>query len=289
VVNINDVVDTTTALADAYGGSNFRSAVSTDGTHIWTGGTSSGSTGGVHYTTRGQLFSTQILNTPANVRCMNIIGGQLYLSAASGAFDSVAAVGTGLPTMAGTFATSLPGLPTTSGPSPYDYCMVGSTTLYIADYRSGANGGGIQKWTFDGTTWTLQYTLVNAGCRGLTCVTNGASTILYATTTASSANTLISVTDTGAASGFTVIATAAANTVFRGVAMAPQPPPLTIVRSGGNVMVSWPSPSSGWQLQTNQDLTKTNWGISGATVTDNGTTKSVVITPAGQQFFRLSY
>lgn len=294
VINSNDVVDTSTLLPVAYSGSNIRSAVSTDGTQIWTGGNSSSSTGaGIQYTTLGQHGSTQILSTPNNLRCVDIAGGQLYLSSGSSPFTAVATVGTGEPTMSGNTATTLSGLPTT-GASPYDYCFVGSTTLYIADDRSVASGGGIQKWTLSNGVWSLQYTLGNASCRGLTytLAADGTTVILYATTTATSANTLISVTDTGAGAVPTIIATAAANTVFRGVAMslglAPiQRPSLAIGRSGGNVVVSWPSPSTGWLLQSNLDLTTTNWGNSGATVNDDGTNRSVMIVPGGRQFFRL--
>jgi hypothetical protein len=53
------------------------------------------------------------------------------------------------------------------------------------------------------------------------------------------------------------------------------------------VTVSWPSPSTGWTLQQNSDLTATSWSTSGG-ISDNGTNKSITITsPTGNLFFRL--
>jgi hypothetical protein len=54
------------------------------------------------------------------------------------------------------------------------------------------------------------------------------------------------------------------------------------------VKVSWPSPSTGFVLQQNNDLNTANWSNYPGTVSDDGTTKSVTITPpSGSLFFRL--
>jgi hypothetical protein len=67
----------------------------------------------------------------------------------------------------------------------------------------------------------------------------------------------------------------------------PGAPLLTITHSGNSVTVSWPSPSTGWTLQQNSDLTTTSWSTSGG-ISDNGTNKSITITsPTGNLFFRL--
>jgi len=56
------------------------------------------------------------------------------------------------------------------------------------------------------------------------------------------------------------------------------------------VTISWPSPSLGWMLQTNSNLGVLTWSDSGLPVSDNGTTRSVTISPpSGTQFFRLSH
>jgi hypothetical protein len=66
-------------------------------------------------------------------------------------------------------------------------------------------------------------------------------------------------------------------------------PALTVTHAGNNVTVSWPSPSTGFQLQQNSNLAVTNgWATSGFSIADDGTNKSVTITsPTGNLFFRL--
>jgi hypothetical protein len=57
------------------------------------------------------------------------------------------------------------------------------------------------------------------------------------------------------------------------------------------VIISWPSPSSGFVLQTNSDLTTTNWATDNLSVSSDGTNKSVnlFINPQEPElFFRLS-
>ena len=90
-------IDTTTALSDAYSAGNPRSAVSTNGVDIWTGGT--GSSGpGVRYMTLGSTTSTQLEpNAPTNIRVVNIYSGQLYCSSATSTWQGVSTVGLGLP------------------------------------------------------------------------------------------------------------------------------------------------------------------------------------------------
>jgi len=66
-------------------------------------------------------------------------------------------------------------------------------------------------------------------------------------------------------------------------------PALTVTHSGNNVIVSWPSPSTGFQLQQNSNLAAANgWSTSGFSIADNGTNKSITISsPTGNLFFRL--
>jgi hypothetical protein len=53
-------------------------------------------------------------------------------------------------------------------------------------------------------------------------------------------------------------------------------------------LVSWPSPSTGWNLQQNTNLTTTNWVTPLESITDNGTNKFIIASPlAGNMFFRL--
>jgi hypothetical protein len=243
IVDRSGNINTTTILTDAYNGSNIRSAVSTDGINLWTTGNAGsglGASGANRYTTAGSSTSTQLNATTTNIRVENIFNGQLYCSSASGTFLGVGTVGTGLPTTTGQTINLLPGMPTTGSHSPYDFWFKDVNTLYVADDGSAASLGGIQKWAFDGTTWTLQYTLLNngtttTGCRGLAGFVDGSGNVnLFATTSVSTtANTLIEVTDTGSGSTATVLATAPANDAFRGVEyLAPIPEPGCLTLAG---------------------------------------------------------
>jgi len=221
-VDLAGNIDTSTALSDAYSGNNIRSATSDDGLQFWTAGTAT-TVGGVRYAANlGATTSIQLSTTITNTRVVGIFNGQLYLSSSTGAFQGVSTVGTGLPTTAGQTIVLLPGFPTTSGPSAYDYFFADATTLYVADDRATLGAGGIQKWTLSGGTWALQYNLnpgTTVGCRGLSGVVAGGVTTLYATTT--SGNAIVSVIDLGAGSPFTTVATSATNTVLRGLRFLP--------------------------------------------------------------------
>lgn len=67
-------------------------------------------------------------------------------------------------------------------------------------------------------------------------------------------------------------------------------PTLRIVLTTTNTaVVSWPSPSMGWKLQQNLNLSATAWTTPGETVKDNGTEKFIIVKPpAGNRFYRLS-
>jgi len=69
----------------------------------------------------------------------------------------------------------------------------------------------------------------------------------------------------------------------------PGAPTLSIWRTATNtVMVSWPSPSTGWDLQQNSDLNTTNWTTPPEPLNDNGTIKYIIVNPpVGNRFYRL--
>jgi hypothetical protein len=71
--------------------------------------------------------------------------------------------------------------------------------------------------------------------------------------------------------------------------ITPGAPLLTISRTPTNaVIVSWPSPSTGFGLQSNTNLATANWMDFGGAVNDNGVTRSVVFSsPTGNLYFRL--
>jgi uncharacterized repeat protein (TIGR03803 family) len=67
------------------------------------------------------------------------------------------------------------------------------------------------------------------------------------------------------------------------------PVSLEISPSNSNCNVVWPSPSTGFILQTNENLSTTNWGNYGPPIND-GTNQSVSISPAMENlFFRLAH
>ncbi|MCI0745370.1 MAG: hypothetical protein L0Y58_08205 [Verrucomicrobia subdivision 3 bacterium] len=78
---------------------------------------------------------------------------------------------------------------------------------------------------------------------------------------------------------------------FWGVATAVQvagSPDLSITASGANVILSWPSPSTGFILQQTTDLTSGTWTTVASLPGDDGATKRVTVPAfAGRAFFRL--
>jgi hypothetical protein len=229
-VDMNGNINATTVLNNSYNGSNVRGAVSSDGNAIWVSGNAGsgqGTTGGIEYTTLGSASSTLMNSTTSNDRVVNIFNNQLYATSASGSWLGIATVGTGLPTTTSSPGwTILPGMPTSGTHSPYDFWFKDANTVYLADDTAAASGGGIQKWTQSGGTWTLQYTLLNNGttsqtARGLAGAVDSSGNVdLFFTT----GNLLGEVIDTGVnTSTFTTLATAGTGYQFRGVELIPEP------------------------------------------------------------------
>ncbi|MDO7874271.1 choice-of-anchor D domain-containing protein [Hymenobacter sp. ASUV-10] len=240
------VINVTTALTDAYSTDNIRSAVTSNGTNIWTSGnqaTATPGTGGIRYTTLGTTTSTLVSGTVTNTRVTDIFGGQLYYSTGSGT-QGVYRLGTNRPTTAGAAATLIAAVN-----SPYGFVMLerdnletGLDVLYVVDDGSGsANSPGIYKFSKSGTTWTARGRVtISSGYRGLTGRLNGNTVELYLT----SGTTLSAFIDatskdvslTGAATLVT-LATAANNTAFRGISFAPEPVDLIVDASTGPLNV----------------------------------------------------
>lgn len=214
-VDINGTIDTSTLITNSFSAGTVRSAVTEDGNTFWVCGSNSGvqQVGFGGYTS-----STVSSGTPTNLRSLVVYNRQLYVSSASGTTFGVSAVGNGLPNVPDAISL-LPGFSTTTGPSPYDFFFVGPDTCYVCDDRAAASGGGIQKWVRNAGTWSIAYTLAPGGTsvRSLTGAVDGGIVTLYATTTTTSGNAIVSVVDSGASSTFTTLATAPTNTVFRGI------------------------------------------------------------------------
>ncbi len=228
-VGFNGTVDTTTTTT-AFSAQSIRGAVSNDGGQFWM----TGGTGGVQYASALGASSSIQINTgagsPTNNRNVNIFAGQLYISSASGANRGVLSVGTGLPTTAGQSSVLLPGTGSVTGTSPYDFALVSSTMLYIADDTATAGVGGLQRWELSSGTWSRVQTWAPANSGRIRQLTNtinaaGQNVLYFTVVDSTGVATIQSLTDIGAPSVFSTIATASANTVFRGIDFAPIPAP----------------------------------------------------------------
>jgi hypothetical protein len=221
-VGIVDIAASYTRVATStsfYSANNIRSAASDGLNNYWAAG---GNDGTNYFGIANPTVNIQNGNT--NTRVVNIFNGNLYFSTGSGT-TGIYQVGTGLPTTSGQTNTQVintTGIGT-GGPSPFGfYFNPGQTVCYVADDRSSANGGGVQKWIFSGS-WTYTYTIPTGigGARGVIVDFSGVNPQIYATTTEVSANRLVAISDVGPSSTATTIATATTGAVFRGVAFAP--------------------------------------------------------------------
>ncbi|MGD1087788.1 MAG: polysaccharide lyase family 7 protein [Verrucomicrobiota bacterium] len=212
---------------------NPRSGIIAGGNTCIGGSASASSSAGVFTTT--QPSTTTIYNT-SGPRQLGFINGNL-------AYDSTAglSVFSGIPTAAAT-PTTYTGL-NSGNLNPQGWAVSGNT-LYVADggSTSAADVGGIYKYTISGTSLTFQYVLdattagANSGVWGLAL--NGST--LYGTTVTSGSfvgNSLIGITDTGAGSAVSTLATAAANTEFKGVQfISPVPPNVMVSPASTNIV-----------------------------------------------------
>lgn len=225
---LTGLIDTSTALSDAYDAGDFRGATSLDGSSFWLSGSSSN--GAVRYATLGATTSQEISSSPSNVRWIGNHKGQLYITSAStgSMAQGVLEVGTGMPTTLGQITTLLPGFPTAgvfNDGAPYDFWFANDTTLYVADSAFQGNNCGVQKWTLAAGTWTRQYTIVVGATeciRGLSgIVRDGVAEIWFTAEPQGFVTSLYKVTDTGAASTPVLIRTEDAETDYRGVRVIP--------------------------------------------------------------------
>jgi hypothetical protein len=88
----------------------------------------------------------------------------------------------GLPTILATNLVAGTGLASDAGHYPFGIWFADANTLYVADEGNGnlsdvgtpANRfAGLEKWTFDGTTWNLAYTLQNGLDLGVNYTVSG--------------------------------------------------------------------------------------------------------------------
>jgi len=251
---------------DSTGGVFYTTRGSTSATPI----TGNDAGGGAAQDTRdvqivnGQLYVSVDSNDGANNR--DYIGslgtaGNPPTSLANNGNGPALAVGTTSTGKVTITAATTNGINSTSGAnskinlSPESYFFANSTTVYIADSGDPKNNsntptgkgtsigdGGLQKWTFNGTSWVLDYTLAGglnlvantntdgtSGLYGLTGEVIGGQVELFVTNYTLSdldPTFLYGITDqlsatTNPGEEFTELAAAPADSNFKGVSFAP--------------------------------------------------------------------
>ncbi|MEI6882440.1 MAG: hypothetical protein WCK82_14065, partial [Bacteroidota bacterium] len=225
-VNAAGVFTRVATSSTFFSANNIRSAASDGANNYWAHGANDGTN---YFGTASAAATVQ--NAKTNTRFTLVYNGNLYMSSGSTAgtpaTTGIFQVGTGLPVTSGQTLTTVINTTVGTSPSPYQFFFnTAGTICYVADDRSIANGGGIQKWTLSGGVWSLAYTLTTGsgstvGARGVIADFSGTDPIVYATTAEGTLNRLIKITDNGSGAVAATLATATTNTIFRGIAFAP--------------------------------------------------------------------
>jgi hypothetical protein len=187
------------SVSGPYSGSSglLRAGITDGSGNYWASGTGGSGQTGIYY--YGNNSSQAVLNGGVAGRALGLYGGNLYYTTGSGTAGLYMMTGT--PT-SGTPTTTL--LASTGG-TPYGFAFNNAmTALYVAN-----ESGGIQKWAFNGLSWSLAYTLDSGvDFDWVTGNFSGANPVLYATSLAGTGgNSIYAITDTGAGSTATVLDT----------------------------------------------------------------------------------
>ncbi len=285
LIGANGSVNSSTAFNNLYNTNNPRAVYSANGSSVYLSGQGDKKT-----TDQGVFYAATGTNTVTNpsapvagiynakdTRYVTASGGNLYYSLDKSGSPTGIYQLAGLPTGAAAStqitaaSNGLTGAAKVSY-SPEGFFFANATTLYVADTgvpKAGGTGdGGIQKWTLNGGSWTLQYTLTDpafvaptlaasaaSGETGFEAVTgelvNGQVELFAVSYTAGddNPNGLYAITDTlasttGAGEAFTELESAAGNggEVFKGVSFTPQsvPEPSTwALLFGGLGLLGW--------------------------------------------------
>jgi fibronectin-binding autotransporter adhesin len=168
-----------------------------------------------------------------NNRCIHDFGGTIYYmttSAGPAGIYTLSSAG-GAPTNAGNKPTLL----FSTSNAAYDFSInTAGNVAYVA-----VDGAGVQKWTFNGTSWTEAYALVNtSGSGGSATAVRGLAvdwsnpnspTLYFAQ---SDAQHISSLVDTGSAAARTILAAAPTGTRYQSLTIAGLPAVWTATSSG---------------------------------------------------------
>jgi hypothetical protein len=197
----------------------FRSAAA-DGTgNFWAGGGS----GGIAYLGTNSP-ATLAWNSSSATRDLAFVNGSLCFTETGSGQGVMSFSGAPTTSHTPTLVVNTAGTGTGTA-SPKGFAINPAYTIaYVADNRTAANGGGLQRFNWNGGwiyAYTLGYTLGAQEIYDLAVDFSGANPIIYAITGESSANHLVTITDTGTNSVYRILETAPAGDAFRGVAFAP--------------------------------------------------------------------
>ncbi len=151
---------------------------------------------------------------------VGIFGGQLYTNVETSSPNIVVSVGNGLPKVFSP-ETPLPGMTTNNGHETNDFWFRDADTLYLTESYQFDPHPGLQKWTFNGTSWQYQYNVFASATNFLSgWVDPSGNTVLFATSGATNDN-LLRIFDGGSQSlsSSSILATAVSGTSFHGVAL----------------------------------------------------------------------
>ncbi len=240
-VSASGVVDTSTIVNDAFALNNFRSAATNDGTGYWAAGANSGVRYVVH--NNGPTgTSAPVFVDSANNRGVSVFGGQLYASTAgtTGLDGGTQVFSLGALPQSTVANVSLPGVDVTSPNSFVLFdatpAVMGADTLFVADTSSAANGG-VRKYTFNGTVWSLAWrantyapagggTNLTSTCSHVAAASVGADIVVLCTAGDAAGNRILKYVDVGGTSTTapigSVLVTAPALTLYRGLAVSPR-------------------------------------------------------------------
>jgi beta-glucanase (GH16 family) len=210
------------ATTTQFSGNSVRSAAGDGNGNFWAGGGNSG----IVYV-GNKVSARTISSTQAATRNLTFINGNLHFTTTSTARGVFAFVGG--PTSAAAPALKI----NTDGigigtPSPKGFAVNTNLTIaYVSDNRTAASGGGLQRFNWNGSSWAYAYSLpyrlsVSQSVWDIAVDFNRTNPVIYATTGESSENHLVTITDTGTNSVYTLLQTAPAGTMFRGVAWTPR-------------------------------------------------------------------
>ncbi len=228
------------AVTNAFNTAVWRGAV-TDGTNNYYG----------HARTSGTYYfgynapATAVQTNWANTRSMAIFNNNIFIVSAVNTLDGIMEL-PGMPTNLITSPTVI--IPGSTGSSDCEVSPDGNT-IYLADDGGSGSGAGVQKWHFDGTSWSQLYILtVGSGARYVTADFSGANPVVYAVTTEDGNNSIVRIVDTGAGSTGTTIAYSGVNQNFRGLRFGPHSatlarPSIAFSADASNdLLLNWPGP-----------------------------------------------